>query len=146
MGNALNSRRLLLFAATLIVALTATLMYAGPNQTRGTGTPTYDPKTETTIRGVVQEVKEIPGPSRSTGTHLTVKADDDLYEVHLGPTWYLTKEQYTFAKGDQLEVTGSKVKYQGADAIIAREVKKDGNTWTLRDSQGIPLWSRQKNR
>ena len=146
MENPFNSRKLMVFASALIGALTATLMYAGPNQTRGTRTPTYDPKTETTISGVVQEVKEISGPGRSTGTHLTVKAGNDSYEVHLGPTWYLTKEKYTFAKDDQVEVTGSKVKYQGADTIIARQVKKVGNTWTLRDSQGTPLWSRHKNR
>jgi hypothetical protein len=145
MENPFNSRKLL-FASTLFVALTATLTYAGPNQMRRTGTPTYDPKTETTIRGVVQEVREVPGPGRSTGTHLTVKAGNDLYEVHMGPTWYLTKEKYAFVKGDQLEVTGSKVEYQDADTIIARQVKKDGKTWTLRDSHGIPLWSRHKNR
>lgn len=146
MENPFNSGKRLLFAAALIGGLSATLMYAGPSQTRGTRTPTYDPKTETTISGVVQEVKEVPGPGRRTGTHLMVKAGDDLYEVHMGPTWYLTQQKYTFAKRDQVEVTGSKVRYHRSDAIIARQVKKDGNTWTLRDSQGIPLWSRHKNR
>jgi len=145
MENPFNSRKLL-FASALFVALTAALTYAGPSQTRRTGTPPYDPKTETTIRGVVQEVREVPGPGRSTGTHLTVKAGDDLYEVHIGPTWYLTQEKYAFAKDDQLEVTGSKMEYQDTDTIIARQVKKDGKTWMLRDSHGIPLWSRHKNR
>jgi len=106
----------------------------------------YDPKTETTFKAVVQEVKEVPGPGRGTGTHLTVKSGDDVYDVHIGPTWYLRQQNYAFAKGDHVEVTGSKVKYQEADAIIARQIKKDGGTWTLRDAQGVPLWSRGRNR
>ena len=98
------------------------------------------------INGAILEVKEASGRSRGIGTHLTVKAGNDVYDVHVGPTWYLTREKYSFAKGDQVEVIGSRVKYQDAEAIIARQIKKGGDTWTLRDAQGVPLWSRGKNR
>ena len=135
-----------LLVATGLVALTAFVAEAGLGQSRGAGTPIYDPKTETTIAGVIQEVKEVPGPGRGTGTHLIVKAGSEIHEVHVGPSWYLTQQKYAFAKGDSLEVTGSKVKYHGVDAIVARQIKKDGNTWTLRDEQGVPAWSRRKNR
>lgn len=117
--------------------------YAQPGQGQTTGRPIYNPKTETTINAVVQEIREVPGPRRGTGTHLTVKVGNDAYDVHVGPTWYVTQEKFAFAKGDQIEVTGSKVKYQGSDAIIARQIKKDGSTLTLRDAQGTPLWSRR---
>jgi hypothetical protein len=73
----------------------------------------YDPKTRTTINGVVQEAKEIAGPGKGTGTHLTIKSRDAVYSVHVGPTWYLTQKNYTFAKGDHVEVVGSKVNHQG---------------------------------
>ena len=117
--------------------------YAGPGQGHTTGRPIYRPKTETTINAVVQEIREVPGPRRGTGTHLTVKVGNDAYDVRVGPTWYVTQEKFAFAKDDQIEVTGSKVKYQGSDAIIARQIKKDGSTLTLRDAQGTPLWSRR---
>jgi hypothetical protein len=135
-----------LLVNTFLVALSAIVVYGRPGQGRGTGSPIYNPKTETTITGAIQEVKEVPGPGRRTGTHLIVKAGSDTHEIHVGPSWYLAQQKYAFAKGDQVEVIGSKVKYQGADAIVARQIKKDGNTWTLRDVLGIPLWSRGKNR
>jgi hypothetical protein len=77
---------------------------------------------------------------------LIVKTDKETLEVHLGPTAFLEKEKFTFAKGDQIEVTGSKVKIEGADALIAREVKKGGKTLTLRDAQGVPAWSGGRRR
>ena len=135
-----------LLVATGLVALTAFVADARPRQGRAAGTAIYDPKTEITITGAIQEVREVPGPGRSAGTHVIVKAGSDLHEVHVGPNWYLAQQKYAFAKGDQVEVTGSKVKFHGADAIVARQIKKDGNTWTLRDAQGIPVWSRGNNR
>lgn len=141
MKNRFESRNPIL-TATFIVALSAGVAYGQPSQGRGTGTPTYDPKTETTITGIIQEVKEIPGPGRSTGTHLVVKAGTEVVDIRVGPTWYLKQQKYAFAKDDQIEVMGSKVKYEGADVIVARQIKKGDNTWTLRDKQGIPLWSR----
>ena len=116
------------------------------SQGPGGQTTMYDAKTETTITGVIQEVKEVPGPGRSTGTHLVVKAGDEVENIHVGPTWYLKEKNYAFAKGDQIEVIGSKVSFQGADVIVARQIKKGESTWTLRDERGIPLWSRRKNR
>jgi len=131
---------------TALVALSGVGVHAQSGKGMMCGSRMYDPKTETTFKAVVQEVKEVPGPGRGTGTHLTVKSGDDVYDVHIGPTWYLRQQNYAFAKGDHVEVTGSKVKYQEADAIIARQIKKDGGTWTLRDAQGVPLWSRGRNR
>jgi hypothetical protein len=54
----------------------------------------------------------------------------------------LEKEKFTFAKGDQIEVTGSKVKIGAVDALLAREVKKGDKTLTLRNAQGVSAWSR----
>jgi hypothetical protein len=134
-----------ILAVTFMVALSAVAVYGQTRQGRGTGSPTYDPKTETTITGVIQEVKEVSGPGRRTGTHLIVKAGNEVDDIRIGPTWYLKQQKYAFAKDDQIEVIGSKVKYQGANMIIARQVRKAGNTWTLRNAQGIPVWSRGKN-
>jgi hypothetical protein len=38
-------------------------------------------------------------------------------------------------------VTGSKVKYDGGDALVAREIKKGDKVLTLRDEKGNPAWS-----
>ena len=47
----------------------------------------------------------------------------------------------SFSKGDELAFTGSKVKYGGADLILAREVLKGAETPVLRDNQGNPVWN-----
>jgi len=135
-----------LLIGTVIVALSGLGLYAQSGNGPRSGSRMYDPNTETTLKGVVQEVKEVPGPGRATGTHLTIQSENDVYDVHVGPTWYLKQQKYVFAKGEEVEVTGSKVKYQRAHAIIARQIKKDGATWAVRDEQGVPLWSRGKNR
>jgi hypothetical protein len=61
----------------------STAVSARAGQGRSTGGPRYDTKTETTISGVVQEVKEVAGPGLSTGIHLLVKTSDAVAEVHV---------------------------------------------------------------
>jgi hypothetical protein len=46
----------------------------------------------------------------------------------------------TFKPEDKIEVTGSKVKQDGADLILAREVVKGDDTLTLRFKDGKPAW------
>lgn len=102
----------------------------------------YDPKTEVTMSGTVDRVTQQTGRRGWAGTHLFLKTDQGAIEVHVGPTDYITSQQFSFAAGDILEVTGSKVTMQGKDALLAREIKKEGKTLVLRNAQGIPKWSR----
>jgi hypothetical protein len=125
----------------LAIAVAIPLVYAQtPGGARG-GMRNYDPKSEVTLKGTVEEVKSFTGKGGWNATHLTFKADEKTFDVHLGPTAFLKQEGFEFAKGDEIEVIGSKVKFSGGEAIIAREVKKNDKTLTLRDSQGIPKWS-----
>jgi len=77
-----------------------------------------------------------------TGRTLFLKTDTGTIEVHVGPTDYIASQQFSFATGDDVEVTGSKIKMQDQEALIAREIKKAGKTLVLRNAQGIPNWSR----
>jgi len=106
----------------------------------------YDPATETTITGKVAAITQHTGKGRGTGTHLMVETSAGTVEVHLGPTSYLAAQNASYAKGDQVTVTGSKVKFGSSEVIIAREVKKGDQVLTLRDAQGIPKWSRGRQR
>jgi hypothetical protein len=49
-----------------------------------------------------------------------------------------------FSKGDEIAVTGSKVKQDGADLVLAREVVKGNVTLVLRDDKGNPVWTWQR--
>ncbi|MGH9681644.1 MAG: hypothetical protein ACRD4Y_16990 [Candidatus Acidiferrales bacterium] len=104
--------------------------------------PVYDPATEVTLNGTIEAVKQVKGPRGWAGTHLSLKTDTGTIDVHAGPSWFLARNKVSLQKGDEIEVTGSKVKFNGSDAVIVRELKKDGTTVTLRNAQGIPAWSR----
>jgi hypothetical protein len=107
------------------------------------GLPRYDPKAEITVKGTVEEVKQYPSRRGwRTGQHVTLKTDTGTLDVPLGPTNWWKKNGVELVKGDSIEVTGSKSKVDGAEVLIAREVKKGEKTVTLRNAQGVPAWSR----
>ena len=101
----------------------------------------YDPATETYIKGTVEEVKTVPHGRMMAGMHLILKADDVTHEVTLGPANFVSGKGFSFAKGDAIELTGSKVNVGGTAYIVAREVIKDGRTLILRDKNGAPAWA-----
>jgi hypothetical protein len=106
----------------------------------------YDVKTGTTITGTVESVENITGGGGRGrggmgGTHLVVKTDKETVDVHVGPTAYLTEKGITLSKGDRLEILGSRVTVDNEGVLIARQIKKGDNTWTLRDASGRPAWS-----
>lgn len=101
----------------------------------------YDPATETNLKGTVEAVTQEMRGRMMMGTHLTVKAGDTTHEVALGPSKFIQDKNFSFAKGDSIEVTGSKVTMGGKEYVIAREVIKDGKTLTLRDKSGTPQWA-----
>lgn len=100
----------------------------------------YDPATEVTLKGTVEAVNQQTG-GQMMGTHLTVKAGDETHEVMLGPANFVASKGFTFAKGDSVDVTGSKITMGAMEFVIAREVVKDGKTLTLRDKTGTPQWA-----
>ncbi len=100
----------------------------------------YDPKTETTLKGTVDAVTQSTR-GMWMGTHLMVKTAEATVEVMLGPAYFITSKGFSFAKGDEVEITGSKLKVNDTEYVIAREVVKEGKTLTLRDKTGVPEWA-----
>jgi hypothetical protein len=144
----------LVSAIFLFPALAFGQMGGGMGQGMGQGMrmmPKYDPATVVTVKGTVQEVQEGMMQSQMThrrgmGLHLTLKTDTGSLNVLVGPARFVKEKNFAFVKGDQLEVTGSKVKFNGNDAIIAREIKKGDKTLTLRDEKGVPAWPMGRGR
>lgn len=122
--------------AMLILGFGVAAFAQGPNRRRN-----YDPKTEVTIKGTVEDVQQHAGKRGGTGTHLIVKTESGTLPVHVGPSFYIAKKQFSFSKGDQVEVLGSKVPIAGKETILAREITKGGKTLVLRNAQGIPEWA-----
>jgi hypothetical protein len=104
--------------------------------------PRYDPKTEVTINGTVEDAKEISKGGGQAGMHALVKTASGTVDVRLGPADFWKSHGFELAKGDSIQVTGSKVKSGDSEILIAREVRKGDKAVTLRDSSGVPAWSR----
>jgi hypothetical protein len=137
-------KRLLMFGGMGFAVALASLAAAqtGPGQ----GSKMYDVKTETTVAGTVEGVETITGSGGKGrrglgGTHLSVRTSAGPVEVHVGPTGYLAEQKIVLAKGDELEILGSRVTIDNESVLIARQIKKGDKTWVLRDATGRPAWS-----
>ena len=127
----------------IIVAvwMVAVLAAAAPKPA-GEPVPKYDKGTEAVFKGTVEEVKDRQCPvSGGMGSHLILKlADGSSIEVHLALTKFVTQYELVFKKGDVLEVTGIKLKFEGVDTIFARKIKRGSDEFLFRDNDGKPLW------
>jgi len=85
--------------------------------------------------------KITPMKGMYSGIHLVLKTDKEIIAVHLGPEWYIERQDVTLEKGDKVEVKGSRVTFNGKPAIIAAELKKGDSGLILRDSAGVPAWA-----
>ena len=103
--------------------------------------PKYDLHTETKIKITVEEVKLPPKGSEKEIVHLLGKNGADSVDVYLCPKSFLDDMGMSFGKGDEIALTGSKVKQGEADLTLAREVVKKDDTFVLRDDKGNPVWT-----
>ena len=132
----------------LVILMTSQLGSVALSQESGRA-PVYNQNTETTIKGTVEQVRTafLPGGGASRQArgqfsgpiYLNLKSDSSTFRVFLGPSSFLESKNFKFAKGDQVEVTGSKL--PSNNAIVAREVKRGDQVLILRNPQGIPQWS-----
>ena len=104
--------------------------------------PKYDASTEITFKGTVAELRILPPSGAKPLAYLMTKtaSDKDNVQVFLCPKKFLDDMGITFKADDAIQVTGSKVKQDGTDLILAREVMKGGETLTLRFQDGKPAW------
>jgi hypothetical protein len=109
--------------------------------TAAAGPPKYDLHTETKIKGTVEEVKLPPKGSEKEIVHLVVKDGANSVDVYLCPKSFFDDMAMSFAKGDEIAITGSKVKQGETDVFLAREIVKGNDTFALRDGKGDPVWN-----
>lgn len=128
----------------LIVAVFAVASSAFAQAQKAAAMPKYDPAKEVTIKGTIDDMSEMTMGKGEVGIHLMVKTATETIEARLCPSGFLKDMDASFAKGDQIQVTGSKVKVDDKDVILVREVVKGNNTLTLRDKTGEPVWTWMK--
>jgi hypothetical protein len=103
--------------------------------------PEYDVSKETRFQGVIDEVKDRICPiSRGVGSHLTVKIDGKVYEVHVAPVKFVKMYGAVFQRGESVEIVGVMTKFLGVDAILPREIRHGHQGLVFRDEKGRPIW------
>jgi len=136
--NSPTMKALLLVALFLFSCPTPAMPQKEP---AGASQPKYDLQTETKTKGVVEEVKQVVWGSRKDFTQLVVKSGDNKIQVYLCPQPFQEEMGISFNKGDEIVVTGSKVKQEAEDVILARELVKGSDTLLFRDDKGKPVWN-----
>jgi hypothetical protein len=116
-------------------------------ETAAVDEPRYDTATNIDVMMVVGDVKDVPAGNPLEGAHLmmrpeSAKANSETTDVYLAPADYLKDFGCHFAKGDRLQVKGSKIKFNGTTVVLAREVRIDSTTVYLRDEHGVPYWKK----
>lgn len=104
------------------------------------GVPKYDLQTETKTKGIVDEINVLTIGARKDFTELIIKSGDDKLHIYLCPKPFEESMGISFLKGDEIAVTGSKVKQETSDVILARELVKGTDTLMFRDGKGNPVW------
>jgi hypothetical protein len=150
--NGENLGRLVLLGALLVPL--AAVAHGGPGpgpgacpgcgKMGGPGAPAFDPKTVTTIQGEITDIQRFAGRHGHEGIHLTVAMGSEKLAMLLGPDFYVDGQALKLAKGDKVEVKGSRTTFKGQPIIIAQEVRRGDQVLALRDASGVPLWRGQR--
>jgi len=105
----------------------------------------YDVREYEKIRASVVRVKEVvPMPGMSPATALDVREGDDVFEVHLCPTWYRKPDEIRLKKNERIKLKGVWAEVNGKDIFIASKVKKDPDFEIIKvrlTKDGTPFWT-----
>ncbi len=102
--------------------------------------PKYDVHAEVRTNGEIDEVNLRSVGTRKDFTELIIKNGDEKIHIYVCPKPFEEEMGIGFNKGDQIAVTGSKVKHEGTEVILARELVKGEDTLLFRDPKGTPVW------
>jgi hypothetical protein len=102
----------------------------------------YNPKSVVTVAGTVVSMTSAPV---KTGlphlVYLTLQTGEGKITIFLGPSLYVDNLPVQIKILDRIQVTGSKIMWEGSPVILAAEVKRGDEVLKLRDSNGVPVWS-----
>ena len=105
-------------AAGLLLALSA----FGGGKDPKPATPEYSRAAETKFMGKVAEVREVGKEGALPGIYLTVTVKADTVKLYVGPKDFVNLFGVTFKVGEEIDVTGAKVQFEGSELILAREI------------------------
>lgn len=127
---------------TMILALGACLMAQGPrgNQNMGAPAPAVRSGAPLDMTNKVVVEGEVTSVSIAAGVQYpSVVVDGKV--IRLAPVWYLLDHDFELAAGDHVKILAAMCACQ-ENVYYAMEITKGDVTLVLRDSLGIPLWTK----
>ena len=137
-----------IFVLLIAVLLTLQVVFAQSSGKRPGVRPgaaymlSFDAATLQTVEGTVLRIRQVPHPNVwLTGVQLGLRTrhDGELI-VHLGPSWFIDNQELHLEMDDLISVTGSHVRPNGVDTIVATEVRRGDEVLHLRATDGMPVW------
>jgi len=128
----------MVFAVVVISVLLLVMGVSFHRPVSAQGAALYNAASEVVVGGLVQEVQEFDCPvsEGELGSHLMLKTADGVVQVHLAPVRIMAGQKLSFAPGDRIEVVGSKIRLNGKNGVIAREITRGNETFIFRDGEG----------
>jgi hypothetical protein len=98
----------------------------------------YDQSKVVTMKGKVVSLDEFacPAAEGELGAHLILKTAGGDYQIHLAPSRVMRSVNWKFQPGQEIEVTGAKVKFHGQQGLLARQIARGDEIFTFRDEHG----------
>ncbi len=136
-------------AKSAMAALTMAIAFAmaaapASAQVSGEARPYYDVAREVTVRGTVSRVLTTPEAGMIFGSHLLVQAGSGELDASLGRWAMQGKGSLKLAAGQQVELTGVMKTLMKRQVLIVRNVKVDGQVYTIRTQHGVELSPRAR--
>lgn len=128
------------FALAAVLSLAILPLFGDSAKDSAKQGPAYDTATEVDLTGTIVEVREVATGGPLEGVYLQIKTKGEAQAVYVAPTEFVKLFDVKFSKDDQVQVVGSRVTFEGADLILARDVRLGRTTLTVREKSGEPLW------
>ena len=101
--------------------------------------PKYNLAAEAVYKGTIVDLRDRECPvSGGMGSHIILGLDGKQIEVHLATVSFTKMMELDLKKGDEIEVTGWKTEFEGAQTIFAREVRHGNEVYAFRSKDGTP--------
>src|SRR5215472_8765209 len=112
------------FAVIFVVVFSLVGSITRPVHASEPAPPKYDVQTETKIQGTIQDITMPASGQGKQVVHLLMKVGNDTMDIYLCPKSYLDEMGVEFNRGDEIVVTGSQVKQENGNLVLARQAQK----------------------
>jgi len=135
--------RILKMASMLVALAGASGALAQPMRGSGSGPcggHSFDPAKIERVSGRISEIGKPGKGHHERGTHAWIETASGKVEVMLGPADYVKAQAVRLLAGDDVEVSGWRMKMGRGEMFVASEVRRGSDVLSLRDQSGAPAW------